>query len=319
MPNTRSTLLRPLVSLSALLVVASMVVVPSASAGRPSLRAPQFERAVIALRASDRQAVRAVRALRSAERRMARADRRVERARGTQEAILAQVRLAQPAAVAEIAGALLAATRDRAAAERAHDRLDEARAAAAGQLRVARRGRAVVLSGLSLANRERVLRAETRARRADAARRGRRDRASVLEQPFAAVASGDRGISHGAHVAASGVGAIAAAYALTQVGVPYSYAGMSPQTGFDCSGLLYWAFAQAGLPIPRSSGEIWAAGRRIPRAQAQPGDVVSFGGQGHVGLYLGGGLFVHSKQSGDTVRVDRVADHGGVDGFVRLG
>lgn len=319
MPNTRSTLLRPLVSLSALLVVASMVVVPSASAGRPSLPAPQLERAVIALRASDRQAVHALRVLRSAERRMARADRRVERARGVQEAILAQVRLAQPAAVAEIAGALLAATRDRAAAERAHDRLDDVRADAADHLRIARRSRAVVLAGLSLPNRGRALRAEARVRRADAVRRGGTARASILAATFAEVAAGPETADRVPRSSASGIGAVAAAYALTQVGVSYSYAGASPQTGFDCSGLLYWAFARAGLAIPRSSGEIWAAGRRIPRAQAQPGDIVSFGGQGHVGLYLGDGLFVHSTQSGDVVRVHRVADHGAVDGFVRLG
>ena len=295
-----------------------MVVVPSASAGRPSLPAPQYERAVIALRASDHQAVRAARTLRSADRRIVRADRRVARARAVQEAILARVRTGDPAAVAEIADALFAATRLRIEAERAHDRLAEVRATAAEELRQARRSRAVVIGGLSLSMRERVLRGEARARRGAVARRAR-VRVPALRSAFAVAEGGpEAAVAPRPRSAASGVGAIAAAYALTQVGVSYSYGGMSPGTGFDCSGLLYWAFAQAGLAIPRSSGEIWAAGMRVPRGQAQPGDIVSFGGQGHVGLYLGNGLFVHSTQSGDVVRVHRVADHGAVDGFVRL-
>jgi cell wall-associated NlpC family hydrolase len=115
------------------------------------------------------------------------------------------------------------------------------------------------------------------------------------------------------------LGAIAAAYALTQLGVPYRAAGYSPTMGFDCSGLLYWAFAQAGAEIPRSSGDIWRAGRRVTRAAAQPGDLVSFHGQGHIGLYLGEGLYVHSTKAGDVVRVHAIADRSDLDGFVRLG
>jgi cell wall-associated NlpC family hydrolase len=50
-----------------------------------------------------------------------------------------------------------------------------------------------------------------------------------------------------------------------------------------------------------------------------PGDIVSFGGQGHVGIYLGRGLYVHSPQSGDVVRVQRVRDHLNFDGVIRIG
>ena len=99
----------------------------------------------------------------------------------------------------------------------------------------------------------------------------------------------------------------------------YTPGGFSPTTGFDCSGLVYWAFAQAGLPIPRSSWQIWDAGRRVSRADAQPGDIVSFHGQGHVGIYLGDGLYVHSTKSGDVVRVHALADRSDLDGIVRLG
>jgi cell wall-associated NlpC family hydrolase len=118
---------------------------------------------------------------------------------------------------------------------------------------------------------------------------------------------------------ASGPGAIAAAFALTQLGTPYRAAGYSPATGFDCSGLLYWAFAQAGQSIPRSSWQIWDAGHRVTRAAAQPGDLVSFHGQGHIGIYLGDGLYVHSTKAGDVVRVHAIADRSDLDGFVRLG
>mgnify|MGYP006271711383 FL=1 len=296
-----------------------MVVAQPAAALTPSLRAPSFARAVIALRATDHRAAQAARVLRSAERRLARAEGRVARAEAARQAVLAQVRGAAPAAMADIAGALIAASRERAQAIDAHDRLADVQAGAQLELRTALRGRATVLAGLALPMRARVLRAEARSRRLAAARRGRVALPAVLVPVRIAADAARAPVAGAAAVVPAGVGAVAAAYALTQVGVGYAYGGMSPATGFDCSGLVEWAFAQAGVEIPRSSGEIWAAGRRIPRAQAQPGDVVSFGGQGHVGIYLGDGLYVHSKQSGDIVRVERIDAFGAVDGFVRLG
>ena len=127
------------------------------------------------------------------------------------------------------------------------------------------------------------------------------------------------GLRHGGRVAflLGGAADLALAYALTQVGTPYRTAGESPG-GFDCSGLLWWAFGQAGLEIPRSSGDIYDDALRIPRRAAAPGDIVSFHGEGHVGLYLGGGLYVHSTRSGDVVRVSPLSDRTDLDGFVRI-
>lgn len=112
--------------------------------------------------------------------------------------------------------------------------------------------------------------------------------------------------------------ALAASWALTQVGVPYRWAGRSPETGFDCSGLVYWSFQQVGVDVPHQSAELYALGERVPLDALQPGDVLSFRGQGHVGFYLGAGRYVHSTESGDVVSISPVAARGDVDGAVRI-
>ncbi len=112
--------------------------------------------------------------------------------------------------------------------------------------------------------------------------------------------------------------ALAASWALTQLGAPYRWAGRSPETGFDCSGLVYWSFQQVGVQVPHQSAELYALGERVPLDALQPGDVLSFRGQGHVGFYLGAGRYAHSTESGDVVSVSPVAARGDVDGAVRI-
>jgi cell wall-associated NlpC family hydrolase len=115
-------------------------------------------------------------------------------------------------------------------------------------------------------------------------------------------------------------GAQAARLALGQRGARYAYAGASP-AGFDCSGLVAWAYEQLGLDLPHSTNELWAAGTRVSRDQLAPGDLVFFYGQSHVGLYIGGGRFVHAPRAGEVVRVARLTDpwfSGGYDGAVRV-
>jgi len=189
----------------------------------------------------------------------------------------------------------------------------------------ARRLRGMVLDGLAMPVRAGVL-----AREASFGRRAPRTQPSTrfavnttpLQAPLSAQDNGAALVealqSTPKIRATSGIGAVAASIALTQLGRPYQWAGSSPATGFDCSGLVSWAFGQAGLPLPHQSAAIFALGTRIPLAQALPGDVVSFGGEGHVGIYLGGGLYVHSPQSGDVVRIENVFAHGGLDGIVRI-
>lgn len=94
--------------------------------------------------------------------------------------------------------------------------------------------------------------------------------------------------------------------ALTQLGVPYRSMRSQPGVGFDCSGLTTWAFAQAGIEIPRSSGQQIRAARQVSHEDAQAGDLVYY--PGHVSLYLGADVLVHSRQTGDYVEATHLAD-----------
>jgi cell wall-associated NlpC family hydrolase len=89
-----------------------------------------------------------------------------------------------------------------------------------------------------------------------------------------------------------------------QVGVPYRYGGESPR-GFDCSGLVHYAYLSAGIEVPRTTVEQLRGARRIPLAELRPGDVLFFRVAppkiSHVGLYVGDGRFVHAPSSGRQV------------------
>ncbi|MBX3707600.1 MAG: C40 family peptidase [Pseudomonadales bacterium] len=91
--------------------------------------------------------------------------------------------------------------------------------------------------------------------------------------------------------------------ALSMLGAPYRYGGSSPR-GFDCSGLVFFAHQQAGIPVPRTAAEQQRHSRPIPRDQLRPGDLLFFDTSwqpGHVGIYVGGGEFVHAPSSGKRV------------------
>jgi cell wall-associated NlpC family hydrolase len=99
------------------------------------------------------------------------------------------------------------------------------------------------------------------------------------------------------------LGVRAAAIALEAVGIPYRWGGASPASGFDCSGLVYWAYGRVGIEVPHSSYALYDLGRRVARSRLRPGDLLFFSGLGHVGLYLGRGRMVHAPRSGQTVEV----------------
>jgi cell wall-associated NlpC family hydrolase len=99
------------------------------------------------------------------------------------------------------------------------------------------------------------------------------------------------------------LGERAATIALKAVGVPYRWGGASLASGFDCSGLVRWAYLRLGIELPHSSYALFDQGRRVGQAQMKPGDVLFFSGLGHVGLYLGRGRMVHAPQSGRLVEV----------------
>jgi len=102
-------------------------------------------------------------------------------------------------------------------------------------------------------------------------------------------------------------GDLAARFALGEVGVPYRWGGESPSTGFDCSGLVRWAYGKVGIDLPHSSYALYGQGRRISGSNLAPGDILFFEGLGHVGLYLGRGRMVHAPQTGRDVEVVRLS------------
>jgi cell wall-associated NlpC family hydrolase len=107
------------------------------------------------------------------------------------------------------------------------------------------------------------------------------------------------------------LGERAAALALREVGVPYRWGGISPAGGFDCSGLVYWAYGRLGIALPHSSYALYDHGHAIARTRMRPGDVLFFSGLGHVGIYVGRGRMVHAPHSGTRVQVVKLSRYGG--------
>ncbi len=94
--------------------------------------------------------------------------------------------------------------------------------------------------------------------------------------------------------------------------------GASGPGAFDCSGLMYWSWRQAGVTLPRTSQGQASAGQRVALSDARPGDLVIFyGDRHHVGMYAGGGVVVHAPYPGARVRYESVSAMP-VSGVVRL-
>ena len=92
--------------------------------------------------------------------------------------------------------------------------------------------------------------------------------------------------------------------ALTRLGAPYAWAAAGPDA-FDCSGLVVWAFKQAGLTMPHSSTALASGGEPVALDQMQPGDVISlFPDASHVGIYAGNGRMIHAQFEGLAVIVE---------------
>ncbi|MFJ8750690.1 NlpC/P60 family protein [Streptomyces sp. NPDC102441] len=199
---------------------------------------------------------------------------------------------------------------DRAAAL---DRVGERRAATLGKLHQARRKIAQIRTEAAgaLAGVERERAAVARSKRtvegklararellhalpaADRASLGRASRSGPAEV-----------LTAGAPASARGLAALMAAR--QALGRPYVWGADGP-AGFDCSGLMKWAYAQAGVALPRTSQAQRYAGRMVPLAQAQPGDLVAYRADAsHIGMYAGNGQVIHAPYPGAPVRYDPV-------------
>jgi cell wall-associated NlpC family hydrolase len=92
------------------------------------------------------------------------------------------------------------------------------------------------------------------------------------------------------------------AIAMRYLGVPYVWGGASP-SGFDCSGFVMYVYAQVGVSLPHNAAMQYGYGTPVSMSDLAPGDLVFFYGLGHVGIYIGGGQFIHSPHTGDVVKI----------------
>lgn len=104
----------------------------------------------------------------------------------------------------------------------------------------------------------------------------------------------------------AGRGAQVVAIAMRYLGVPYKWGGASPSTGFDCSGLTMYVFAQIGVSLPHYAAAQYGMGRAVSKSELQAGDLVFFRGLGHMGMYIGGGNFIHAPRTGDVVKISSI-------------
>lgn len=117
---------------------------------------------------------------------------------------------------------------------------------------------------------------------------------------------------------ASGRAAIAVREAHARLGTPYQWAASGPDR-FDCSGLTSWVWSKAGVSLPHSSRAQYAGGRKVSRAEIQPGDLVFHGSPiHHVGIYIGGGNMISAPRTGDVVKI-QAAFRSDYVGAVRVG
>jgi cell wall-associated NlpC family hydrolase len=104
-----------------------------------------------------------------------------------------------------------------------------------------------------------------------------------------------------------------ALFAMSLLDTPYSWGGRGPATGFDCSGLVSHVYREAaGLPVKGTSADLGQKSRPVDRTRIQPGDLVFFNTLGarhsHVGIYVGGGRFVHASNPRTGVRMDQLSN-----------
>jgi len=106
----------------------------------------------------------------------------------------------------------------------------------------------------------------------------------------------------------AGRGAQVVAIAMQYLGVPYRWGGASPETGFDCSGLTMYVYAQIGVSLPHYAAAQYRLGSPVSKGQLAPGDLVFFRALGHMGMYIGGDNFIHAPRTGDVVKISSLSE-----------
>lgn len=198
--------------------------------------------------------------------------------------VLDRISTRQAGELAELQAALRRLTQERAEAARQLVALDRSRKAVAAHKRTVER---------KLAEARRLLNSLPDGERAAYDRASRSSRTDLA----GAVTGG---------APASGRAAAAVAAARAALGRPYVWGGSGPG-GFDCSGLVQWSYAQAGVALPRTSQAQAGAGRQVPLSQMRPGDLVTYRDDAsHIGMYAGDGRVIHAPYPGAPVRYDPV-------------
>jgi peptidoglycan DL-endopeptidase CwlO len=159
------------------------------------------------------------------------------------------------------------------------------------------------------------LQAEERARQARlAAEAAARLRAQLSAAHQAALQSQENSVVGASAVTPEGVSVVppsqytgVVGIAMQYLGTPYVWGGASPG-GFDCSGFVMFVYAQVGVSLPHHAADQYNYGVPVGRDQLEPGDLVFFDGLGHVGIYIGGGQFVHAPHTGDVVKISSLYD-----------
>jgi peptidoglycan DL-endopeptidase CwlO len=124
---------------------------------------------------------------------------------------------------------------------------------------------------------------------------------AVVANLTSAVEPGGGSSVSGPPPSASGQAGKAVTFAYDQIGKPYQWGGTGPDA-YDCSGLTQAAWAAAGVSIPRDTYGQWGSLPHVPKSDLQSGDLVFFDGEGHVGIYVGGGMMIDAPQSGENVK-----------------
>jgi cell wall-associated NlpC family hydrolase len=110
----------------------------------------------------------------------------------------------------------------------------------------------------------------------------------------------------GSFIAPAGAAGVAIRAAEGEIGIPYSWGGASP-SGFDCSGLMLWSWAKAGVSLPHSSASQSTMGSYVSLSDLQPGDLIFFGNPvHHVGMYVGNGDMIDAPDTGSTVKIQPI-------------